>query len=60
MTEHHHHNVGSRKHTHRANREPHRKRIHKEWRLWVAVSFMLAAVLIYVFTLDDSLLWFAR
>jgi hypothetical protein len=60
MTGHHHNHVESRKHAHRVNQEPHRKRIHQDWRMWVIVCFMLAAVLIYVFTLDDSLFWFAR
>lgn len=60
MTKHHHNHVGSLKHAHRANQEPHRRRIHKDWRLWVAIILMLAAILIYVFTLDDSLLSFAR
>jgi hypothetical protein len=60
MTEHHHDHRDSQKHTHRANQKPHRRGLHKDWRLWVTVSLMLAALLIYVLTLDDSLLWFAR
>jgi len=60
MTEHHHDHGGSRKHARKADQKPHRKELHKDWRLWVTVSLMLAAVLIYVLTLDDSLLWFAR
>ena len=56
MSKHHHNHGGSKNHVHGSNPKPHRKNIHKDWRLWVAVSFMLAAVLIYVFTLDDSLL----
>ncbi len=60
MTEHHHDHRHSQKHTHMANQKPHRKELHKDWRLWVTVSLMLAAALIYVLTLDDSLLWFAR
>jgi hypothetical protein len=60
MTEFHNDHGGSRKHSHRANQKPHRRGLHKDWRLWVTVSLMLAAALIYVLTLDDSLLWFAR
>jgi ABC-type nickel/cobalt efflux system permease component RcnA len=60
MTEHHHDDRDSQKHSHRANQKPHRRGLHKDWRLWVTVSLMLAAALIYVLTLDDSLLWFAR
>lgn len=28
----------------------------KDWRIWAAIVLMLAAILIYVLTLDDSLL----
>ncbi|MFZ0728481.1 MAG: hypothetical protein WAM61_22070 [Desulfobacterales bacterium] len=35
-----------------------RKRLHKDWRVGVAVILMLAAMIIYVLTLDDSLLVF--
>jgi len=56
MTEQHHHHEGSQKHTHRGNQNPYWKRIHKDWRLWVAVVIMLAAILIYVLSLDDALL----
>jgi hypothetical protein len=34
----------------------HRKRLHKDWRVWVGVVAMLAAIAIYVLSLDDSLL----
>jgi hypothetical protein len=59
MTEHHHDHGRSERHTHRENQKPHQRRLHKDWRLWVAVSLMLAAILIYVSTLDDALLLFA-
>jgi hypothetical protein len=42
MTDHHH--------------SPGRQRLHKDWRVWVGVVAMLAAIAIYVLTLDDSLL----
>lgn len=32
----------------------HRPKLHKDWRVWVAVGLMLAAMGIYVLTLDDS------
>ena len=54
MTEHHHHHGGSQKHTPRENQKPQGRRLHKDWRLWVAVVLMLAAILIYVLTLDDA------
>jgi ABC-type nickel/cobalt efflux system permease component RcnA len=56
MTKHHHHHADSQKHTHRKHHEPYWRRLHKDWRLWVAIGLMLAAILIYVLTLDDALL----
>ena len=34
----------------------HRKRLHKDWRVWVGVVAMLAAIVTCVPSLDDSLL----
>lgn len=31
-----------------------RPKLHKDWRVWVAVGLMLAAMGMYVLTLDDS------
>ena len=31
-----------------------RKALHKDWRTWVALAAMLAAIGAYVMTLDDS------
>jgi ABC-type nickel/cobalt efflux system permease component RcnA len=56
MTKHHHHHAGSQEHTHMKHHEPYWRRLHKDWRLWVAIGLMLAAILIYVLTLDDALL----
>lgn len=42
-------------HWHSGTGQP-RKSIHKDWWMWVAVVLMLAAILIYVLTLDDSML----
>ncbi len=44
------------KKSHTESRGPKRKRLHKDWRVWMAVILMLAAMIIYVLTLDDSLL----
>jgi hypothetical protein len=30
-------------------------RLHKDWRVWVGVGVMLLAMLVYVVTLDDSI-----
>jgi hypothetical protein len=47
MTQHH--------HRHPEFEKP-RKKIHKDWRMWVALALMLAAITFYVLSLDDSLL----
>jgi hypothetical protein len=31
------------------------KKLHKDWRVWLAVGIMLIAMITYVFTLDDSI-----
>jgi hypothetical protein len=41
-TRHHHHHL--------------RRRLHRDWRMWAVILLMLAAVMIYVLSLDDSLL----
>ena len=30
------------------------RKLHKDWRVWLVVGVMLAAIIIYVLTLDDS------
>ena len=42
-------------HQHPATGHP-RKKLHKDWRVWLVVILMLAAIVIYVLTLDESLL----
>jgi len=32
-----------------------KKQLHKDWRAWVVIVLMLAAIAIYVLTLDDSI-----
>lgn len=31
------------------------KKLHKDWRVWLVVGLMVAAMVIYVLTLDDSI-----
>jgi len=31
------------------------RRLHKDWKTWVVIGIMLAAIGIYVLTLDDSM-----
>jgi len=53
-----------KKHNHQntnlsANHAGHRPegiQIHKDWRVWVGVGLMLLAMLVYVATLDDSII----
>jgi len=40
---------------HRSHNHPQRK-VHKDWRLWLAVVLMLLGMVIYVVTLDESVL----
>jgi hypothetical protein len=47
---------GLEKKSHTEGSGPKGKKLHKDWRVWVAVILMLAAMIIYVLTLDDSLL----
>jgi hypothetical protein len=47
---------GLEKKNHKESSGPKGKKLHKDWRVWVAVILMLAAMIIYVLTLDDSLL----
>jgi hypothetical protein len=48
-------------HTHKQNEEKHRINkflqpgLHKDWRTWLVIGLMLAAIGVYVITLDDSL-----
>ena len=32
------------------------KGLHKDWRVWITLVLMLAAILTYVLTLDDSII----
>jgi len=35
--------------------KPHGRKLHKDWRTWLAVGLMLVAMLIYVLSLDESI-----
>ncbi len=55
MTHHNHEHSGSGEHGH-GHHGPHgRVPVHKDWRLWVGVVLMLAAMLVYILTQDESL-----
>jgi hypothetical protein len=42
------------KHVHHSEKKPPWKGLHQDWRVWVAVGLMLAAMGMYVLSLDDS------
>ncbi|MBN2578212.1 MAG: hypothetical protein JXB10_04405 [Pirellulales bacterium] len=45
---------GSAKGHEHGHSHPKKYRPHKDWRAWVAVLLMLGAILVYVFSLDES------
>ncbi len=55
MTQHNHKHSESHKHARRDDAEPSDRKFHKDWRVWLAVVIMLAAIIVYVLTLDDSI-----
>jgi ABC-type nickel/cobalt efflux system permease component RcnA len=54
MTKHNHEHAGAGKHAHQHKEKTGIRNLHKDWRTWLAVGLMLAAIAIYVLTLDDS------
>ncbi|AFM24526.1 hypothetical protein [Desulfomonile tiedjei] len=52
MTQHNHKHP--RSHDHTQNDEEDSWKFHKDWRVWLVVGMMLAAMCIYVLTLDES------
>lgn len=49
MSDHSHHHHAGHSHNH-----PKKRSFHKDWRLWVVVALMLAAIVVYILTLDES------
>jgi hypothetical protein len=51
--------VHRHKHGHKSKATPHRQidwtGLHKDWRTWLVIGLMLAAIGTYVLTLDDSI-----
>jgi hypothetical protein len=56
MTHHDHRHSGSGKHTEMFDAGFSVRRLHKDWRVWLIVALMLTAIVIYVLTLDESVL----
>jgi hypothetical protein len=46
-------NHGHHDHSSHHNADKPRRQIHKDWRIWVGVIVMLAALAVYVLTLDE-------
>ena len=56
MTQHSHKHSEIHRHTRAAEDESRTKKFHKDWRVWLAVVIMLVAIIVYVLTLDDSIM----
>ncbi len=48
------HSQHAHHHEHHPEKKPVWMGLHKDWRAWLALGLMLAAISIYVLTLDDS------
>jgi hypothetical protein len=55
MTKHNHKHSESHKQITRDEGEWSSRKLHKDWRVWLAVGIMLLAIITYVLTLDDSI-----
>jgi hypothetical protein len=42
--------------TETSNKHSRGRKLHKDWRVWLALLLMLAAILMYVLSLDDSMI----
>ncbi len=55
MEKHSHHHSGSEANREEKREKRRRRQLHKDWRTWLVIAVMLAAIGIYVLTLDDSI-----
>ena len=55
MKEGHHHEGGSAENATDRELGPYWRRAHRDWRFWVGVVFLSAALIVYVMTVDLSL-----
>jgi hypothetical protein len=42
-------------HGHHNHQHPPKRKLHQDWRAWLVVGLMLAAMAMYVFSLDESI-----
>ena len=54
MSQHNHEHKHSEKPAHHHNNKLGIRNLHKDWRSWIVIGLMLAAMAAYVLTLDDS------
>ncbi len=54
MAKHNHKHSESHRHATRDEGQSSSRKFHKDWRVWLVVGIMLAAMIMYVLTLDDS------
>ena len=54
MTKHNHKHSHSEKHEHHHQDKAGIRNLHKDWRTWIVVGAMLAAMAIYVLSLDEA------
>ncbi|HTN72522.1 MAG TPA: hypothetical protein VMO00_15690 [Methylomirabilota bacterium] len=47
---------GSERHHHKEKEKFSGRQLHKDWRVWVALLLMLAAIIAYVLSLDDTII----
>jgi len=50
------HSHNQLKHRHRETGAPSVWKLHKDWRAWLAIVLMLAGIIMYVLSLDDSII----
>jgi hypothetical protein len=55
ITHHHHPDEGPRPTVNHEHSMPYWKRAHRDWRFWIGVCFIFAAIAVYVMSVDLSL-----
>jgi ABC-type nickel/cobalt efflux system permease component RcnA len=56
MAKHNHKHSESDRHLERGAAEFSSRKLHKDWRVWLIVGMMVAAMVIYVLSLDETIL----
>ena len=53
---HHHDHKGLEEHMHRDPPKRRERKLHRDWRIWVAVILMLVCMMIYLLTMDEAIM----